>query len=189
MQDQRQIPFFRPAITEEEIAEVTDSLRSGGKIWQSPRIKSWYSPRGSLRALFRQYRQYGYWKVRVIQKHKLPASVRHLVPFVFVMFLLIAVLTIPSFKILALATNIGLFDHIFLYISYLTGAVLVLYLFIISAASILTARKNGWKYLSILPAVFANYHLSYGLGFLEGVRDFIIFKSNAAKSKTQITRN
>ena len=24
--------------------------------------------------------QYGYWKVRVIQKHKIPASVRHLVP-------------------------------------------------------------------------------------------------------------
>jgi hypothetical protein len=38
-----------------------------------------------LTALFRQYFQYGYWKVRVIQKHKLPASPRHLVPGVFVL--------------------------------------------------------------------------------------------------------
>ncbi len=38
------------------------------------------SPAYSLRALLTQYRQYGYWKVRVIQKHKLPASWRHLVP-------------------------------------------------------------------------------------------------------------
>jgi succinoglycan biosynthesis protein ExoA len=54
--------------------------RAGGIIWQSPRIRSWYRPRASLRALFRQYKQYDYWKVRVIQKHKIPGSVRHLVP-------------------------------------------------------------------------------------------------------------
>src|SRR5919109_4776451 len=58
--------------------------KAGGKIWQSPRIKSWYRPRASLRGLFQQYMQYGYWKVRVIQKHRLPASVRHLVPGLFV---------------------------------------------------------------------------------------------------------
>ena len=30
--------------------------RAGGTIWQSPKLKSWYTPRGSLGALFRQYR-------------------------------------------------------------------------------------------------------------------------------------
>jgi GT2 family glycosyltransferase len=55
-------------------------LLAGGTIWQSPRIKIWYSPRRSLWARFQQYRQYGYWKDRVIQKHKLPASVRRVVP-------------------------------------------------------------------------------------------------------------
>src|SRR5437870_2361640 len=59
-------------------------LRSGGKIYQSPRIRSWYHVRGSLTALFRQYMQYGYWKVLVIRKHQTPASFRHIVPGAFV---------------------------------------------------------------------------------------------------------
>src|SRR5262249_44122863 len=54
--------------------------RAGGKVYQTPTIRSWYYPRSSLRALFLQYAQYGYWKVRVIQKHKIPASIRHVVP-------------------------------------------------------------------------------------------------------------
>ena len=55
----------------------------GGRIYQSPRIRSWYTPRNSLRALLNQYKQYGYWKVRVIRKHQKPASIRHLVPAAF----------------------------------------------------------------------------------------------------------
>ena len=31
--------------------------RAQGRIWQSPRIRSWYSPRATLRSLFNQYLQ------------------------------------------------------------------------------------------------------------------------------------
>src|SRR5712671_5833877 len=78
--------FARIGLFDEQLARNQDDelnfrlIRAGGKIWQSPAIRSWYRPRGSLVALFRQYRQYGYWKVRVIQKHRMPASWRHLVP-------------------------------------------------------------------------------------------------------------
>ena len=51
-------------------------VRGGGLVYQSPSIRSWYQPRSSLGALFAQYSQYGYWKVRVIQKHRVPASPR-----------------------------------------------------------------------------------------------------------------
>ena len=83
--------FDRIGLFDEELVRNQDdefnlrTVRAGGRIWQSPSIRSWYSPRGSLRALFAQYRQYGYWKVRVIQKHRLPASIRHLVPGAFVL--------------------------------------------------------------------------------------------------------
>ena len=82
--------FERIGLFDEELVRNQDDefnlrlARAGGKIWQSPRIKSWYTPRGSLGDLFRQQMQYGYWKVRVIQKHRLPASIRHLVPGLFV---------------------------------------------------------------------------------------------------------
>ena len=49
-------------------------ISSGGRIWQSPRIASWYRPRATLTALFRQYFQYGFWKVSVIRKHTKPGS-------------------------------------------------------------------------------------------------------------------
>src|SRR5689334_5169766 len=71
--------FDRFGLFDEELVRNQDDefnlriTRGGGKIWQSRSIKSSYQPRGSLHLLFQQQLQYGYWKVRVIQKHKIPA--------------------------------------------------------------------------------------------------------------------
>ena len=40
---------------------------AGGRIWQSPRIRSWYVPRASLAKLFAQQYQYGYWRPFVMR--------------------------------------------------------------------------------------------------------------------------
>src|SRR4030095_7244043 len=55
-------------------------MLAGGRIWQSSAIVSRYRPRSSLRSLFLQYLQYGYWKPFVMRKHGRPASVRHILP-------------------------------------------------------------------------------------------------------------
>jgi len=123
---------------------------AGGKIFQSPRIKCWYAPRSSLTALFRQYKQYGYWKVRLIRKHGRPASPRHLVPAAFVGSLLLLGLAAP-FSIMA---------------GRVLASVVALYLFCSLLASI---QVCGWRRIHLLPmmpVVLATYHLSYGLGFL-----------------------
>ncbi len=75
--------------------------RAGGKIWQSPAIVSWYSPRATLRALFLQYFQYGFWKAAVVRKHRLPGSWRHLVP---VAFVLAHILLLAACLVTAIAT-------------------------------------------------------------------------------------
>ncbi|MGA2184253.1 MAG: glycosyltransferase family 2 protein [Bryobacteraceae bacterium] len=128
-------------------------IRGGGRIWQSPRIRSWYRPRGSLRALFVQYFQYGFWKVAVIRKHRRPASWRHLAPGVCV--LLGLALAIASFfwrwPLAVLCVLAG---------TYAVGSLV---------ASVTSARRHGWDLLPALPAVFAVYHAAYGLGFLAGV--------------------
>jgi len=148
-------------------------IRSGGKIWQSPKIRSWYYPRASLLGLFRQYMQYGYWKVRVIQKHKIPASIRHLVPGTFVFTLiLLAVLSLFS-------TNARLCLVILICI-YLTANLF---------ASVITCReRRNLKYLPILPIVFAGYHLGYGAGFLLGFVDFVVLRKGARSSFGKLTR-
>jgi glycosyltransferase involved in cell wall biosynthesis len=146
--------------------------RANGKIWQSPKIKSWYYPRKTLRALFQQCVQYGYWKVRVIQKHKLPASVRHLIPGCFVLcfaLLALAGLVWPAAGIAWLA---------------LTGT----YAACSAVASIAVGRRKGWDVFLLMPAVFAAYHFGYGVGFLLGVRDFVVLRRAPGTFSRRITR-
>ena len=175
----RKETLLRLGLFDEELVRNQDDefnlrlVRAGGSIWQAPNIQSWYYPRSSLQALFRQYMQYGYWKVRVIQKHQLPASIRHLVPGGFVATLLI---------LGALAPFVG-------FARWLLAIVLGLYLCANLAASVLTCRRRAqWKYLPVMPAVFAAYHVGYGWGFLRGVIDFVVLRRHGRATYEQITR-
>jgi glycosyltransferase involved in cell wall biosynthesis len=146
--------------------------RAGGKIWHSPKIKSWYHPRADLVGLFKQYVQYGYWKVRIVQKHRRPASLRHLVPGSFV-FSLIALPVFAIFYPPVLFVWLGL---------------IALYALCNLSASFVTAAQHGWTYLPMLPPVFACYHFGYGLGFLRGVLDFIFLHRSPSTIFTSLTR-
>lgn len=167
------IGFFDEELVRNQDDEFNLRLnRAGGRIWQSPRIKSWYHPRNSLRSLWRQYMQYGYWKVRVIQKHHIPASVRHLVPAAFVL----VMLTLPL---------VGLIWREALWIwCALAG------LYAISAviASIEASARTSVALFPILPAVFACFHLGYGYGFLRGIWAFVIRRRSSEGAMCTLTR-
>jgi glycosyltransferase involved in cell wall biosynthesis len=137
-------------------------IRSGGKVWQSPAIVSWYRPRGKLSALFRQYFQYGFWKVPIIRKYRIPGSWRHLVPgpFVLSMVLLMVLSIVGLLAGVRELTSIA--SRYFLIEAVVYGSAIMI-------ASVATARRCGWTLLPILPAVFFVYHASYGLGFLGGI--------------------
>src|SRR5262245_60335860 len=139
-------------------------LRAGGRIWQSPKIRSWYSPRSSLSALFRQYCQYGYWKVAVIRKHTLPGSWRHVVPVVFV----------GANLLLFLLTGAGIASGAEWRWTALKlwACIAGSYILASGIASLATARKRGWKTMPVLPIVFLTYHIAYGFGFLIGLFSF-----------------
>ena len=136
--------------------------RSGGRIWQSPAMVAWYRPRATLSTLFQQYFQYGFWKVQVIRKHKIPASFRHLVPGVFV-------LTNVS---LPIAAGVALITGQWPLCSTLFRGWLLLTMAYVMAcliASIFAARRHGVVTLLFLPVVFIVFHVSYGLGFVLGL--------------------
>jgi succinoglycan biosynthesis protein ExoA len=147
-------------------------VRSGGKIWQSTKIKSWYHPRQTLRQLFRQYIQYGYWKVRVIQKHRLPASVRHLVPPCFILVLIIL-------PIISLYWRPAFWAWLGVLLVYLLSNIL---------ASLSTAAYRGWELFPSLFPIFATFHLAYGWGFLKGFVDFFVLGRQPAQSYKALTR-
>ena len=191
--------FERFGYFDEELVRNQDDehnlriIRGGGKIWQSPKIRSWYRPRGSLSELFQQYMQYGYWKVRVIQKHRLPASWRHLVPAAFLLALLLLFLTSvlshlipvvwpPTSDVRPLTSVIGPLSSVLLCLS------LALYALCVFFASVLTAAQTEWKLLPVLPLVFCCYHFGYGYGFLHGVWDFVICRRGPQNGFQRLTR-
>jgi succinoglycan biosynthesis protein ExoA len=136
--------------------------RRGGKIWQNPAILSWYSTRATLSGLFHQYFQYGFWKVAVIRKHRTPGAWRQLVPAGF-LFANIALLATMLF-----AATGGAVSTLSAAAAYwLTMA--SVYAVASVTASVLAARRHGWITLPYLPAIFAIYHFSYGLGFAAGL--------------------
>lgn len=127
----------------------------GGTILLNPLIRSQYYNRGSLRALWRQYFQYGLWKVRVLQKHPRQMQPRQFAPAALVTALL-------GTGALALMSRWG---------RRLFALVAGTYIAANLTASLVTLRRrksrNGW-----LPLVFATLHLSYGGGFLLGLLRF-----------------
>jgi len=170
--------FERIGYFDEELVRNQDDehnlrlTRAGGKIYQSPRIRSWYHVRGSLTALFRQYMQYGYWKVLVIRKHQVPASFRHLVPGFFV-------------GCLCVLAALGLF-----WSPALWGAVglALLYAAAALAVSLVTAAGTQWTLLPLLPFVVCCFHFGYGYGFLRGILDLVLLHHAPDTQFVQLTR-
>jgi len=131
-------------------------LKSGGRILLSPDIRSRYYSRGSLRKLWRQYYQYGFWKVRVMQKHPRQMRLRQFVPPAFVAALLGSLL-------------FGMFLRPF---RYVLAFILILYVMADLSASLSLGRAHGLRHVPRLLMIHPILHLSYGLGFLAGLRHF-----------------
>ena len=113
--------LFDPELVRNQDDELNFRIRrGGGRLFQSPRIQSYYTPRSSLVAVFKQYLQYGFWKVAVMRKHGSVASWRHLVPALFVSSILLGSLLI------ALSAALG-WSTLAIFAGTLLGAELTLY--------------------------------------------------------------
>lgn len=67
-------------------------LQGGGKILFDPEIRFYYYPRQTLKEIFRQLFGYGYWEAKLIRKRKSQLSILTLVPVIFVIYTLLAIL-------------------------------------------------------------------------------------------------
>ncbi|WP_119354869.1 glycosyltransferase family 2 protein [Azohydromonas sediminis] len=129
-------------------------VRGGGRVWQSPTIRSTYHPRESLAAFARQWLQYGYWKPFVMRKHGQPASARHLLPGAFV----------TALTLSAAAALLGLG-------ALPLAALVAVYTLAVLALAVDAAARSSWALLPRLPVVIATQHLAYGAGTLLGAWD------------------
>lgn len=128
----------------------------GGILHLVAGISSTYYTRETLGRLWVQYYRYGYWKVRVFQKHPAQIQARHLVPPIFIFAFLLS-------TALSLWGPLGRLIFLSIWGSYLLANIL---------ATLMMIRKTGNSFLYILPFVYVILHLSYGFGFLLGLLRF-----------------
>jgi len=128
-------------------------IQDGGKIWLDPSIQSSYTPRNSFAGFFKQYFQYGFYKIRVMQKRRGFASWRHLVPGLFVSSLLLSLflyyISENPFSLKLILIPYGLASLGF------------------TLSALLKSTKDITSIL-LLPITFFILHFSYGLGFICG---------------------
>jgi glycosyltransferase involved in cell wall biosynthesis len=145
-------------------------ILAGGKIWMSKSIQSTYFSRGSLYKLWKQYFQYGFWRIRTLQKHKRPASFRQLVPLLFVLSLLL----------------LGLAGFLFKSFWILLVIEAALYVLALLIGALDVGRKSGWQYAPLTPVVFIILHFAYGIGSLWGIIRFSVLRSCGMKKPEQM---
>jgi glycosyltransferase involved in cell wall biosynthesis len=146
---------------EEQVRNQDDEFNyrlreQGGKVLLSPRIKSSYYNRSHPNSLWRQYFQYGYWKVRVMQKHPAQMRAHQFLPPLFVATIIVSAAIAPVGTIgrwiLALAAG-----------AYAAGNL---------SATALLAHKSAWPQAPNLALAFCLLHFGYGFGFLTGLVKF-----------------
>jgi succinoglycan biosynthesis protein ExoA len=129
--------------------------RAGGRIVLDPSIRIFYTPRSSLRRLFRQYFEYGLWKPAVMRKHGSVVSVRSLAPILFLA-------SLAGLALLAPFSRIALLLFVLELSVYLVGA-------LVFGLLALRAKHESVRLLPRVLASFATFHLAYGIGMAAGL--------------------
>ncbi|MFA5080834.1 MAG: glycosyltransferase family 2 protein [Candidatus Paceibacterota bacterium] len=160
--------FERVGLFDEDLVRNQDDefnarlIKNGGKILLAPDIVSYYYARETYDKLWKMYYQYGYFKPLAVMKIKGIFTLRQLVPGIF----------LGSLVIFGLA---GFFNrHAFLLL-LVESIVYVVANFIFS---FLIAVKNKMVLLPYLMIAFVVLHLSYGVGYLKGILDFMVFRKH-----------
>lgn len=163
--------FLKNGLFDEDLIRTQDSefnarlLKNGGRILLVPEIISYYYARDSLYALWKMQFQYGYFKPLAAKKIGRIFAPRHAVPPLFIGSLIISFVFSPFFKF---------FLWYFLF-------ALFFYIVVDLGVSLAISLKKKFKCFCILPLIFSVIHFAWGIGFLKGTLDFVIFKKDKKK--------
>jgi len=157
------VGLFDPELVRNQDDELNFRIRrKGGRIVQSSRIQSTYTPRSSLRTLFRQYLQYGFWRVAVMRKHGGLASWRQAVPSLFVASIIIGIM-------LAAVSHFFHWTAVSSFATLIVLGELALYAAACLASALPMVGSLELPALLAVPIVVAIHQIAYGLGFLAGL--------------------
>jgi glycosyltransferase involved in cell wall biosynthesis len=171
----RRTLFDRIGMFDEELLRNQDDefnariTENGGLIYLVPDVAIIYYARRDISSLLKMLYQYSFFKPLVNRKLKRPATIRQFIPPLFVLFLLFGWM--------------GVFISPYLLLFYIGG--IGLYLFLNIAFTVKSAWDHGKGYLLFyLPWIFFLQHLTYGVGYLIGIINFVLLKKSPATINT-----
>lgn len=134
--------------------ELHKRLRfSGKKLLLCPSVKVHYYTRSNPKGFFKFGFINGYWVTKPMQFGTTIASLRHLIPSIFVLSITLPFLLSIFFKNLYFISITSIF----------------LYLLLLTYVSIeKSLKEKNLIYLVFTPLVFSSYHISYGIGSVTG---------------------
>ena len=151
----QRVGFFDESLRRNQDDEFNLRVRlSGGRVVLDPAIRVHYTPRGTFRGVFRQYFEYGYWKVPVMLKHRQLPGPRSLTPPAFVASLGILLAICTRFRVARWLLAMEMTAYAALALA--------------SGAASVRRRRESWLLLPLVVAAFPAFHLGYGCGMLYG---------------------
>lgn len=142
-----EIGYFDERLIRNQDDEFHYRARScGKKIYLSSEIISYYYPRKTFIGLFKQYFQYGLFKPLVLKKIKSEIKVRHLIPAIFSLYII-------------------LLPFLFLYNKFFLTPLLI---YLIIDFIFTTKNIGSFKQKLFVFAIFPIIHFAYGFGSILG---------------------
>ena len=142
-------------------------IKNGGKIYLLPDVEIKYFARDKISKVRKMFYQYGLYKPLGNKKLGSPTTIRQFFPLLFVLVLVLGLVLCIVFPILLPV--------------YVT--VILLHLLTGTFEGIKSAKRTGCAgCIFIMPYIFINMHVYYGIGYIKGIYNLFCHKSFDVKS-------
>jgi glycosyltransferase involved in cell wall biosynthesis len=161
------IGVYNEALVRNQDDELNHRLiKQGGRILLVPEIASFYTARESLHKLWTMFYQYGYFKPLAARSVGTVMTARQLIPSLFLVCVVLAAFLAPWSSTMAVVFKI----------------IVAAYAAIDLTVSLHAAPQRGLRCGLWLMIVFPILHLSYGVGYLTGLLNFVLLRKSESSN-------
>ena len=143
--------FDEEMVRNQDIEEHSRIKKAGGRLYFNPKIIATYYSRNTVKKMLKQAYGNGQWNMVLLKKDKSALSIRHLIPFAFVVFLIAA------------------FIFGFLWHPIWLIGLGVICLHLLLGLYFAAKKTNKLKLILKMPILYISLHIAYGLGYIKGL--------------------
>lgn len=147
-----EIGYFDETLVRNQDIELHSRIKKAGyKFYFDPAIESTYYTRNTIKKMLKQAYGNGLWNMVLLKRGTNALSIRHLVPFAFLITLIVGFILSFWWPVVGMLCLVLVFLHIFLGIFFATQ------------------KTKNIKQIVQMPILFMGLHLTYGFGYLAGL--------------------